>query len=133
MYTYFVCMFTYIHTYFLLEHPSIPHHTPHPIRSSQSTELPVLIQQFPTSSFFYIWQRYICQCYCLNLAYPLLPLLCPQVLSVDLPLYSYPANISSVQFARFHIYALIYHICFSFSDLHHSVVRFIHIFANNSI
>ena len=36
-------------------------------------------------------------------------------------------------FSGFHIYALIYHICFSFSDLLHSVVRLIHIFTNNSV
>ena len=35
---------------------------------------------------------YICQCYFLNLSYPLLPPLCPQVCSLCLRLHFFPVN-----------------------------------------
>ena len=35
---------------------------------------------------------YICQCYFLNLSYPLLPPLCPQVRSLCLCLHFFPVN-----------------------------------------
>ena len=46
--------------------------------------------------------------------------LCPQFCSLCLHLYYCPANSSSYHVSRFHIYAL-YEICFSLSDLLHSV------------
>ena len=51
-----------------------------------------------------------------------LPNLCPCVRFVYLPLYSCPANrlISTVTL-EFHVYVLTYNICFSLSDLLHSV------------
>ena len=54
--------------------------------------------------------------------HPLLPMLCPRVYSLRLPLYPCLENrfISTI-FSRFRIYALIYDICLSLSDLFHSV------------
>ena len=55
-------------------------------------------------------------------AYPS-PSPCPQVHSLCLRLYSCPASrfIRTIFFFRFHIYVLEYGICFSLSDLLHSV------------
>ena len=64
----------------------------------------------------------ICRCYYhFAPASPSLP--CPQVHSLCLLLYSCPATrfISTIFFLRFHIYVLAYGICFSLSDLLHSV------------
>ena len=57
----------------------------------------------------------------LNLSHPVLPLLCLQVIlyvCVSIPALQIG---SSVPFSRFHIYVLIYDICFSLSDLLHSI------------
>ena len=66
----------------------------------------------------------------------LFPPLCPQVSSLCLGLYTFPANrfINTI-FSRFHIYVLTYAICFSLSDLLHSVItgsRFIHLSRTDS-
>ena len=59
------------------------------------------------------------QCYSPNFSHSLLPQLCAHVsviyvyISIAIILIDYPS--------RFHIYALIYDICFSLSDLPHSV------------
>ena len=54
-------------------------------------------------------------------AYPS-PSLCPQVHSLGLRLYSSPApRFIRTIFFRFHTYVLAYSICFSLSDLLHSV------------
>ena len=58
---------------------------------------------------------YLCQCYALNSSHPFLPSLYPQsilyVCISILPLQIDP----SVSFSRFHMYVLIYDICFSLS------------------
>ena len=81
----------------------------------------------PTSQLFYIR-------YCIYIDATLtLPWLhprttCHQVHYLCLPLYSCPATrfISTIFFLfRFHIYALIYDICFSLSDLLHSVWQYL--------
>ena len=60
---------------------------------------------------------YIYQNDFLHSSRPLLPLLCPQVHVLHLCLHSFPANRFIITiFYRFHIYALIYNICFSLSD-----------------
>ena len=46
---------------------------------------PVLYTSFPQT-------MYICQCYFLNLSYPLLSLLCPEVCSLHLYLHPFPEN-----------------------------------------
>ena len=85
---------THTHTYpHPLELPSPPHPTllGH---NRAKTELPVLNINFPSIFFLSILHIviYIFQCYSFNLPNPLLPMLCPQVLSLRLHLYSCPAN-----------------------------------------
>jgi len=60
---------------------------------------------------------FMSQCYSLNSSRPLLPPPSPQVCSLALCLYSCPTNrfISTI-FSRFHIYALIYDVCFSLTS-----------------
>ena len=69
-------------------------------------------------------------------SHPLLPPLCPQVCSLFLHLCSCPASrFISTSFSRFHIYALIYDICFSLYDLLNSVLtgsRLIHLTRTDS-
>ena len=65
---------------------------------------------------------YMCQCCSLSLSHPVLPLLCLQVSSLHLCLCCCPADgFHQYHFSRFHICVLIYSICFSLSDLLHSV------------
>ena len=63
------------------------------------------------------------QCYSLSFLYPLLTPLFPKTI-LCVCLYFCPTNrfISTI-FSRFYIYALIYNICFSVSDLFHSVYQ----------
>ena len=72
----------------------LSHCTPaHRCRSSQSTELSSLYytaaSHWPSISHVTV---YICQHYSLNSSHPLLPLLCPQVHTIHLHLYSCPEN-----------------------------------------
>ena len=99
---------------------------PHQSGSSQSTRLSALCYAAASYQLSILYMViYICQCYCLSFPHSLLPLLCPQVHSLHLCLYSCSANrfISTIflPFSRFHLYALIYDIYFSLSDLLHSV------------
>ena len=81
-------------------------------------ELPVLYSNFALPMVIYMFQ-----CYSLNSFYPLLPLLCPEVCSLCLCLYSCPANtfISTIFLDSLSLYTLIYNIFFPLSDLLHSV------------
>ena len=87
--------------------------------------VPCAVQQLPTSSLLYTWR-----CIYINAALSVRstlpsPVLCPKAHSLHL--ISIPAMQigSSVPFFRFHtciwMYTLIYNICFSLSDLLHSV------------
>ena len=88
-------------------------------------DLPVLCSCFPLAIFLYL-VVYICQCYSLSSSQLTIPP--PRVLKSILYVYilipALPLG-SSVPlfffFFRFHIYALAYGICFSLSDLLHSV------------
>ena len=83
----------------------------HPYRSSQSTWLSSLGYTANSHQLAILHMiTYTVQCYSFNLSHLLLPLLCPQVHSRCLRLYSCPAN----RFIRtiFHIYELTYDICF---------------------
>ena len=102
---------------------SLPFSLSHPSRSSQSTQ-PISLcyaaaSHQPTILYSVV---YICWCYSHS---PHLhpPIPCPEVHFLCLPIYSCPATrfISTFFFFRFHIYALAYSICFSLSDLLHSV------------
>ena len=57
-------------------------------------------------------------CFSLDSSHPLLSPLCPQVCSLCLRLHC--KQVHQYHLSRFHIYALIYHICFSLSDLLHT-------------
>ena len=84
-------------------------------------ELPESYRRFPLAILWVV--MYMFQCYSLNSSHPLLPPLCPQVCSLCLCLHCYPTNrfISTIFLDSIYIYALIYDICFSLSDLLHSV------------
>ena len=83
---------------------------------------PCVIQQLSISYPFLHTLLYIFQCYSLNSSHPLLLLLCLQVCSLCFCFYSCSANrfISTI-FLDFIYNVLIYNICFSLSDLLHSV------------
>ena len=53
-----------------------------------------------------------CQFWSLSSSHPLFPTLCPQVCSLHLHLYSFPANIFTSTIFLNSIYVLIYNICF---------------------
>ena len=79
---------------------------------------------------------YTCRCYFLHSPHSPLPLVCAQVCSLYLHLLSFPANrFINTTFSRFHVYVLTYAVCFSLSDLLHSVItgsRFIHLSRTDS-
>ena len=83
----------------------LPSPPPHPSRSSQRTELSSLCYSAASHvlSALHI-VVYLCQSSSLNLSHPLLPL-CPQIHSLCLHLYFYPANrsISPILLQRMHI------------------------------
>ena len=92
------------------------HHTSHPSRASQSTELSSLHYTATSHQLSILHMvTYTFQCYSLNSSHPLLPLLCPQVCSLSMCLYSWPSNrfITTILLDSIYIYALIYDI-FSF-------------------
>ena len=115
-----------MYTYIPISAPSCVSLTPslsHPSRWFQSTDLiSLLCGCFPLARYFWFGSVYMS----LPLsqfvaAYPS-PSLCPQVHSLSLCLYSCPAPRFFITFFfRFHIYVLGYGICFSLSDLLHSV------------
>ena len=86
-------------------------------------DLPVLCGCFPLAIYFTSGSVYMSMPLSHFVpAYPS-PSPCPQVHSLRLHLYSYPAPrfFITIYFFRFHIYVLAYSICFSLSDLLHSV------------
>ena len=95
--------------------------TPHPSpsRSSQSPELSSLcyIQQIPKQLSVCTWWYIYVSSALANHPTLSFPNLCPRVHFVYLPLYSCPANrLLSTVILEFHVYVLIYKICFSLSD-----------------
>ena len=81
--------------------------------------VPGVIQQIPTGSLFYYVGEYVSML--LSLFVPpsrSYPSLCPQVCFLCLHLHCCPANrVHQYYLSRFHVYAFIYDICFSLSDL----------------
>ena len=80
---------------------------------------PCALRKLPTSCLFCTWWCIYVSA-ALNLFYPLLPTLCshvPSLPSLHLHLCSCPASTFISTFSRFHIYALMYDIYFSLSDL----------------
>ena len=81
-------------------------------------ELPVLYSSFPLVTHMVM---YMLQCYSLNLSHPLLHSVFTHLFSISVPLFLPCKTVHLYHFSRLHIYALICNICFSFSDLPHSV------------
>ena len=77
---------------------------------------PCILQRI---SIGFLFLHYMFPCYSLNSSHHLLPQLCPQVSSLCLHLHCCPAH--QYYLSRFHIHMLVYNICFSSSDLFHSV------------
>ena len=105
-----------------------PSHPPYPtLIAKHRADLPVLCCCFPPANYFTFGSVYMSMLLSLRPSFPELPppTPCPQVHSLYLHLYSCPATrfISTTFFFffRFHIYVLAYSICFSLSDLLHSV------------
>ena len=71
--------------------PFHPHLPPPPVHCRAPSWPPVICSSFPLASYLHTL-AYICWCYSLNLLHALLPLLCPQIHSPCLCLYSCPAN-----------------------------------------
>ena len=71
----------------------------------------VLWAELPTSDYLHV---VVCVClfWSPTTSHPLFPLLCPQVCSLHLHLYSFPANIFISTIFLDSIYVLIYNICF---------------------
>ena len=90
-----------------------PSSLPHPSRLSQSTGLSSL-HHTANSHWLSVLYRvmYIFQCCSLTSSHPPLPLLCPQVF-----LWVSTAALQKTYHSRFHLYVLMYDICFSLSDL----------------
>ena len=102
---------------------SLPAFSPyHPSKSSQSARLGSLCYTAisPQLSTLHMIV-YIYWCYFLHSSYSLSPLLYPQVHSLHLHLHPFPANSFINPIFLDFICALIYYICFSFSDLLHSI------------
>ena len=92
----------------------LPSPTPsHPSRLSQSTGLSSL-HHTANSHWLSVLYRvmYMFQCCSLTSSHPPLPLLCPQVF-----LWVSTAALQKTHHSRFHLYVLMYDICFSLSDL----------------
>ena len=117
-----------MYTYIPISPPScisLPLSLSHPSRWSQSTNWSPCVMQLLPTSYFTFGNVYMSMPLSHFVpAYPS-PSPCPQVHSlVGLRLYSHPAPrffITIFFLFRFHIYVLAYGICFSLSDLLHSV------------
>ena len=119
---------SYTYTFIRISPPScisLPSSLSQPSRWSQSPELiSVQCGCFPLAIYFTFGSVYMSMPLSHFIpAYPS-PSLCPQVYSLHLHLYSCPAPRffrTIFFFFRFHIHVLTYNICFSLSDLLHSV------------
>ena len=97
----------------------IPSHLGHHRALSR---VPCAIQQVLISYLFYTYQCiYVSPNLPIHLTPPFPPW-CPYVCSLHLCLFLPCKQVHLYHFSRFHIYVLIYSICFSLSDLLHSVL-----------
>ena len=121
-------LFIYIYPHissFLCLPPTLPI-PPLSVVTKHRADLPVLCGCFPLAICFTFGSVYMSMPLShFAPAYPS-PSLCPQAHSLHMRLYSCPAlrffkTSLFVYFFRFHIYVLAYGICFSLSDLLHSV------------
>ena len=112
----------YLHIHSLLCLPPTLPIPPFSVVTKHRADLPVLCSCFPLAIYFIFGSVYMSMSLSHFItAYPT-PFPCPQVHSLHLRLYSCPAPrfIRTIYF-RFHIHVLAYGICFSLSDLLHSV------------
>ena len=116
-------VYTYPHIPSLLRLPPTIPIPPLQEVSKYRADLPVLCGCFPLAIYFTFGSVYVSTLLShLVPAHPS-PYTCPQVHSPRLHLYSCPAPrfFRTIFFLRFHIYVLAHGICFSLSDLLHSV------------
>ena len=116
-------IYIYPHNSSLLRLPPTLPIPPLQVVTKHRADLPVLCGCFPLAIYFTFGSIYKSMPLSHFVpAYPS-PSLCPQVHSLCLRLYSCPAPrfFRTIFFFRFHIYVLAYGICFSLSDLLHSV------------
>ena len=118
-------LYIYIHPHIpsLLRLPPTLPIPPLQVVTKHRADLPVLCGCFQLAIYFTFGSVYMSMT--LSHFVPAYPSssLCPQVRSLHLRLYSCPAPrfIRNIFFFRLHIYVLAYSICFSLSDLLHSV------------
>ena len=120
---------SYMYTYTSISPPSwasLPPSLSHPSRWSQKhrADLPVLCGCFPLAICFTFGGVYMSMLLSHFVPASPSPSPCPQLHSLCLHLYSCPSPrfIRTIFFFfRFHIYVLAYSICFSLSDLLHSI------------
>ena len=117
-------MYTYIPSLGPPSHPRPPFH-PSKVTTGHPAELPAPYSSFPLQSVLQT-AVYSCQSQSPNSFHSPLPspLTVSTVHYLHLHLYFCPANrfICTI-FSRFHIYSLIFNICFCLSDLLHSVLQ----------
>ena len=120
-----------MHTHIPISPPSctsLPPSLSHPSRWSQSTELisPCYAAASYQPSVLHL-VAYVCQCYSLTMSQPPLPpCVLKSILNICIFIPALPL-VHQYHSSRFHICALAYGICFSLSDLLHSVLPQCHI------
>ena len=117
-------LYIYIHPHisFLLRLPPTLPISPLQVVTKHQADLPVKCGRFPLPIYLTFGSVYMSMPLSHFIPAYTSPSPCPQVHSLHLHLYSCPAPCSSETFFfRFHIYVLAYSICFSLSDLLHSV------------
>ena len=118
-------LYAYIHPHIpsLLSLPTTLLIPPIQVVAKHRADHPVLCGCFPLAIYFTFGSVYMSMLLSHFVPAHPSPFLCPQVHSLHLCLYScfVPRFIRTIFFFRFHIYVLAYSICFSLSDLLHSV------------
>ena len=86
-------------------------------------DLPVLCSCFPLANYFTFGSIYMSMLLSLRLSFPLPPCVLKSILYIYIfiPALQLGSSVPLFFFFRFHLYALEYSICFSLSDLLHSV------------
>ena len=117
--------FTMLYQFLLCSKVNQSHRSPlpcisFPFRSPQSIEFPVLYSQFLLAICFINSSVYMLIPISQSIPFPFLLGIHMFVLYISVSIFALQIS-SSIPYSRFHIYALIYNICFSLSCLLHSV------------